>query len=75
MHIDIPHYYTWDRKSWHRQKEGRSVEGYPGVKETQVLGRVYTISPCQGEFFYLHLLLHGPWSFANLKVMDGDICA
>ena len=61
-----------------RRKQGGSVEGYPDVKATQVLGSVYNINPRQGECFYLHLLLHhiqGPQSFADLKVMDGDICA
>ena len=54
------------------------VAGYPGVKHTQTLGRVYMISPCQGECFYLHLLLHnvkGPQSFADLKTVNGDLCS
>ena len=55
MYVDVTQYYTWDRKSWHRQKQ---AEEYPGVKATQVLGRVYTITPHQGECFYLCLLLH-----------------
>jgi len=49
-----------------------------GVKQTQALGRVYTISPRQGECFYLHLLLHnvkGPQSFADLRTVNGDLCS
>ena len=49
-----------------------------GVKHTQALCRVYTISPHQGEYFYLRLLLHnvkGPQSFADLKTVDGDLCS
>jgi len=48
-----------------------------GVKHTQALCRVYTISPHQGEYFYLRLLLHnvkGPQSFADLKTVTGDLC-
>ena len=65
LYVDIPEYYTWNNKSWHRRKQGTDVEGYPGVKQAQALGRVYTISPRQDECFYLHLLLHnakGPQS-------------
>ena len=42
------------------------------------LGRVYIISPRQGECFYLRLLLHnvkGPQSFADLKTVNGDLCS
>ena len=52
------------------------MEGFPGVKE-HVLGRVYTISPCQGECFYLWLLLHhvrGPQSFSDLRTVNVDLC-
>ena len=50
------------------------MAGYPGVKQAQALGRVYTISPCQGECFYLCLLLcnvTGP----QLRTVDGDLCS
>ena len=74
----LSEYYTWNKKSWHRRKQGTDVEGYPGVKQAQALGRVYTISPRQGECFYLRLLLHnvkGPQSFADLRTVDGDLCS
>ena len=54
------------------------MAGFPGVKEAHVLGRVYTISPRQGECFYLRLLLHhvkGPQSFAHLKTVEGNLCS
>ena len=54
------------------------MAGFPGVKEAHVLGRVYTISPRQGECFYLRLLLHhvqGSQSFAHLKTVEGDLCS
>ena len=77
LYVDVPEYYTWN-KSWHRRKQGTHVAGYPGVKQAQALGRVYTISPRQGECFYLRLLLHnvkGPQSFADLRTVDGDLCS
>ena len=54
------------------------MPGFPGIKEAHVLGRVYTINPCQGECFNLRLLLHnirGPQSFAELKTVEGDLCS
>ena len=51
------------------------MAGFAGIKEAHILGRVYTINPCQGECFYLRLLLHhirGPQSFAELKTVEGD---
>ena len=76
-YIDVPRYYTWNKKSWYRRKQGTTVDGYPGVKKAHVLGRVYTISPRQGECFYLRLLLHhvrGPRSFYDLRNVNGDLC-
>ena len=52
--------------------------GHPGVKQAQALGRVYTISPHQGECFYLRLLLHnlkGPQLFADLRTVNGELCS
>ena len=52
------------------------MAGYSGIKEAHVLGRVYTVNPCQGECFYLQLLLHhvrSPQSFAHLKTAEGDL--
>ena len=53
LYQEVPQYYTWSRKTWNRRKQGKDVAGHPGVKEAQVIGRVYTISPRQGECFYL----------------------
>ena len=39
---------------------------------------MYTISPCQGECFYLRLLLHhfrGPQSFSDLRNVNSDLCS
>ena len=54
------------------------MAGFPGIKEIHVLGRVYKINLCQGEYFYLRLLLHhvrGPKSFAHLKTAEGNLCS
>ena len=78
LYVDVPKYYTWDKKAWNRKKQGTDVAGHPGVKEAHVLGRVYTISPRQGECFYLRLLLHhvrGPQSFSELRTVNGDLCS
>lgn len=47
LYQDIPHHYTWDKKScsWKRRKRGDAV------------GRMYFASPTQGERFFLRLLL------------------
>ena len=58
LYVNVLENYTWNNKSWQRRKQGTEVAGYPGVKQAQALGRVYTISPRQGECFYLRLLLH-----------------
>ena len=53
------------------------VEGYPGVKSSDALGRVYTIHPNNSEAFYLRLLLHcvvGPTSFQDLKLAHDLEC-
>ena len=75
LYSQVPRYYTWQtNKVWQRRKTGRPVEGYPGVKSTPALGRVYTVHPGNSECFHLRLLLHtmhGPTSFTELRTVDG----
>ena len=62
-YIDVPRYYTWNKKSWCRRKQGTTVDGYPGVKKAHVLGRVYTTSPPKGNAFIFDCcctMLEGP---------------
>ena len=69
LYMDVPRYFTWRNKSWNRRKQGKDVTGFLGVKEAHIFGRVYTVDPCQGECFYLRLILHhikGLQSFAYL---------
>ena len=78
LYADVHKYYTWSNKSWCRRKQGTDVAGFAGIKEAHVLGRVYTTNPCQGECFYLKLLLHhirGLQSFVKLKTVKSDLCS
>ena len=72
--------YTWDsvQKKFNRRKQGDPVEGFPGVRSSDVLGRVYTVHPNNAECFFLRMLLHtvtGPKSFEDLRTVDGQGCA
>ena len=52
----------------------KAVPGQAGVKQDQVLGRVYTVHPNNAECYYLRLLLHevrGPICFNDLKKVSG----
>ena len=59
-YADVPRFYTWDqgRKVWSRRKQGSAIVSHPGIFAAQSFGRVYTVSPRQGESYYLRLLLH-----------------
>lgn len=73
----VPQYYTWNKK-WERRKRGIPDTTYPGIFKSQCLGRVYTISPNQGECYFLRLLLHevkGPESFQHLREVNGHDCS
>lgn len=79
LYSNVPQFYTWDsgQKTWKRRKRGTKIEGQD-ICEAQTIGRVYTISPRQGECFFLRLLLHnvtGPRSFDELKTVNGLICS
>ena len=76
-YVDVPRFYTWNNKSWNRRKRGTQVEG-EDVFEAAVISRIYTVSPRQGECFFLRLLLHhvkGPRSFDALRTVDGHLCS
>jgi len=79
LYCDVPHYFTWNtsRKTFERRKQGQEVQGHPGVRSSDALGRVYTVHPSNAECFYLRMLLHvvkGPTSFTDLKTVSGTIC-
>ena len=78
LYADLPAFYTWDKakKVWKRRKTGKPVPPH-NVFEMPAIGRVYTVSPRQGECYFLRLLLHvvrGPCSFDDLKNGDGRMC-
>lgn len=80
MYSQIPKYYTSNTvfKSFKRRIQGIVVDGQPGIKESEVLGRVYTIHPNNFKCFFLRLLLHnvrGPTSLRDIKSVDGQLCA
>ena len=80
LYCDVPKYYTWDAsgKNFKRRIQGATVVGYSGIRETDALGRVYTVHPNNFECFFLRLLLHmvrGPTSFEALRTVNGRICA
>ncbi|KAL8558676.1 hypothetical protein ACOMHN_037769 [Nucella lapillus] len=65
---EVTEQYTWQltRKQWQKRKRGKAI------------GRMYTISPRQGECYFLRLLLNvvkGPKSYDNLKTVNGEVCA
>lgn len=64
---EVPEHFTWlpTQKKWKRRQRGTAI------------GRMYTISPRQGECYYLRLLLNvvkGPNSFDDVRTVDGHIC-
>lgn len=79
LYCEVSQYYTWDssKKTFNRRKQGKVVEGHPGIRSSDALGRVYTVHPTNAECFYLRLLLHvvrGPTSFSDLKTVQGQVC-
>lgn len=48
---EVPKYFTWDKsaKQFKRRKQGSDVEGHQGIKETDTLGRIYTVHPNNAE--------------------------
>ncbi|XP_020990161.2 uncharacterized protein LOC110277354, partial [Arachis duranensis] len=65
LYREIPEYYTWHNKEkeWRRCKTQR-----------RSTGRIYTVSPSEGEKFYLRILLsnvRGPISWDDLLIVNG----
>ena len=72
----MPKFYAWNAssKSWNRRKRGREIE--TGVFETDTIGRIYTVSPKQGDCFNLRLLLlsvPGTTSFESPRIYEGTL--
>ncbi|XP_044010203.1 uncharacterized protein LOC122853855 [Aphidius gifuensis] len=76
LYIEVSSYFTFTNNRFNRRKQGSPVEQYPGVKKSNMLGRVYTVHPTNVECYYLRMLLHhvrGPTSFVDLKTVDDVI--
>lgn len=75
----MPQYYTFNitQKKFKRRKNGTLVQGFPGVRKTDMIGRVYTVHLRNMECYCLRILLHkikGPTSFDHLKTVVGIVC-
>ncbi|KAI5432184.1 hypothetical protein KIW84_036071 [Lathyrus oleraceus] len=65
LYREIPEHYCWNKRDmeWHRRRSTRKV-----------IGRIYTVSPSEGDKFYLRLLLShviGPTSWEYLLTNNG----
>ncbi|XP_050060417.1 uncharacterized protein LOC126551362 [Aphis gossypii] len=45
LYIEVPSYYTFTNNRFNRRKQGEPIVQYPGIKKSNVLGRVYTVHP------------------------------
>ncbi|KAF0306568.1 hypothetical protein FJT64_021951 [Amphibalanus amphitrite] len=76
----VPRYFTWQQptRSWRRRRRGAPPPEAVGIFVAQAIGRVFSVSPRAGESFFLRVLLHqvpGPRSYADLRTVDGRLCA
>lgn len=65
LYREFPEHYCWNRnsKSWRRR-----------ISHKKVIGRIYTVSPSEGERFYLRVILNhvkGPTGFQDLLTVNG----
>lgn len=78
LYPEVLQFYTWNpsNKTFSRRKQGIVVPG-TDIKESDALGRVFTIHPSNAECFYLRMLLYivrGPTSFEDLRTVNNEIC-
>jgi len=74
---EVPEYYMWDKshKKWARRKRGEVFEGPHAIWKVPAIGRICSISPRQGDCYYVRLLLTeicDPSSFTALRTVDGQ---
>jgi hypothetical protein len=63
LYHELPEFYCWKNGSWNRRRNAYKV-----------IGRMYSVSPSQGERFYLRLLLcnvRGPRSYQDIRTYQG----
>uniref|UniRef100_A0A0L8GN26 ATP-dependent DNA helicase n=1 Tax=Octopus bimaculoides TaxID=37653 RepID=A0A0L8GN26_OCTBM len=76
IYPQLPSYFVRDKNVWTRRQSEVDVDGHPGIKFSDCLGRLYTVHPSQQECFYLRLLLHevvSPESFQDIRTVD-NLC-
>ncbi|UYV72954.1 hypothetical protein LAZ67_10001257 [Cordylochernes scorpioides] len=58
LYPDVPQYYTWNSSAheWRRRVQGKLVEGWPGVKRSDTIGRVYAVHVSNFECFCLPMV-------------------
>ena len=67
-YVEFPKDYLWDPTSKEWRKRRNNVK---------VIARVYSVSPKEGERYYLRLLLHnvpGATSFEHLRTVGNSVC-
>ncbi|GFU86974.1 ATP-dependent DNA helicase [Trichonephila clavipes] len=77
LYVDVPHYYTWNvsLKEWKRHVQGTLVDGWPGVKAGDALGRIHAVHVSNFDCYCLRMLLNviqEPTNFLDLKTVDGQ---
>ncbi|CAN6571616.1 unnamed protein product [Malus baccata var. baccata] len=65
LYMEIPSHYRWiqAQRKWSKR-----------MNRNKVIGRIYAVSPAEGEKFYLWILLNhvrGPTSFTYLRTVNG----
>ncbi|CAH9081579.1 unnamed protein product [Cuscuta epithymum] len=66
LYVEFPHYFVWNvqKKEWTQRKK------------KEVLGRLVSVNPFEGDRYYLRLLLsnvRAPKSFSDLKSINGHV--
>lgn len=87
LYHEFPKYFTWNksRKSWaprailRRRNEANEATAYEfSGNSANVVGRIYTVSPREGERYFLRLLLThvpGATSFQHLRTVEDVQCS
>jgi ATP-dependent DNA helicase PIF1 len=69
---DFPEHFTFNEQSKMWKRRARPKNGTP-----EMIGRVFTVHPNQGDVFYLRMLLHhtaGSRSYEELRTVEGTVC-
>lgn len=81
-YIEIPKFFTWNLnyQSWRLRAQYKESTSLPNQFDfsrphTNVVGRMYTISPKEGERYYLRTLLLRARSFEDLVSVEGKWCS